>query len=165
MHFVLTLTSVKMKVKFPCKMAIEHSGHPLTKEVPPNEEGKFVFNQEIRLKEESDKMFAELSVSLVTDKGSRYVSGMIKLYHNELIRSEGERLVVTLSRCLDSEAICEVRVDKVTREGMQRKRNLTTIPERNPKAPSRQNDEASPLPDFKSPRRVELPAANSETKS
>jgi hypothetical protein len=34
-----------MKVKFPCKMAIEQTGHPLTKEVQPNEEGKFVFNQ------------------------------------------------------------------------------------------------------------------------
>lgn len=129
-----------MKVKFPCKMAIEHAGHPLTKEVPPNEEGKFVFNQEVRLREESEKMFAELNVSLVTEKGARYISGMIKLYHNELIRSEGERLVVTLSKCLDSDAICEIKVDKVMREGTQRKRTLTTIPERNLKAANRQND-------------------------
>jgi hypothetical protein len=44
-QFQLTLVSVKMKVKFPCKMTIEQSGQALTKEVPPAEEGKFLFNQ------------------------------------------------------------------------------------------------------------------------
>lgn len=121
-------------------MAIEHGGHPLTKEVAANEEGKFVFSQEVRVREESEKLFTELNVSLVTEKGARYNTGTIKLYHNELIRAEGERLVVTLSKCLDSDAICEIKVDKVLREGTQRKRTLTTIPERNPKVANRQND-------------------------
>jgi hypothetical protein len=67
---------------------------------------------------------------LVTEKGARYISASLKLYHNELIRAEGERLVVSLSKCLDSEALCELRVDKVVREGGQRKRTLTTIQER-----------------------------------
>lgn len=40
-----------MKVKFPCRMAIEQAGHALTKEVPPAEEGRFVFNQDVRLRE------------------------------------------------------------------------------------------------------------------
>ena len=49
-------------------------------------------------------MFLELNVCLITDKGARYISGIAKVYHNELVRSEGERLVITLSKCLDSEA-------------------------------------------------------------
>lgn len=79
-------------------------------------------------------MFTELQVSLVTEKGARYISGHLKLYHNEIIRAEGDRLVVTLSKCLDPEAICELRVDKVVREGGQRKRTLTTIQEKTLKA-------------------------------
>jgi hypothetical protein len=104
-----------MKVKFPCKMAIEQSGRPLTNEVPSNEEGRFLFNQEVRLREESQKLFTELSISLVTEKGARYISGVVKLYHSEIIRSESDRLVITLSKCLDTEAFCELRVDKVVR--------------------------------------------------
>lgn len=131
---MLTLLSVKMKVKFPCRMVVEQAALPLTKELPPNEEGRFVFNQEIRLKEAAEKLFTELNISLITEKGARYTSGLIKLFHNELIRSEGDRLVVTLSKCLDSEALCELKVEKVVREGGQRKRTLTTIHERNNKA-------------------------------
>ncbi len=116
-----------MKVKFPCRMVLEQSALPLTKEVPPSEDGRFLFNQEIRLKEAGEKLFTELNISLITEKGARYTSGLIKLFHNELIRSEGDRLVVTLSKCLDSEALCELKVEKVVREGGQRKRTLTTI--------------------------------------
>lgn len=124
---MLTLLSIKMKVKFPCRMVVEQAALPLTKEVPPSEDGRFLFNQEIRLKEASEKLFTELNISLITEKGARYTSGLIKLFHNELIRSEGDRLVVTLSKCLDSEALCELKVEKVVREGGQRKRTLTTI--------------------------------------
>ena len=85
-------------------------------------------------------MFAELSICLVTEKGARYTSGMIKLYHNELVRAEGERLVITLAKCLDPEALCEIKVEKVVREGGERKRTLTTIPERNLRANPRNND-------------------------
>lgn len=55
-------------------------------------------------------MYAELNICLVTEKGARYTSGMIKLYHSELIRAEGERLVITLAKCLDPEALCEILV-------------------------------------------------------
>ena len=123
---MLTLLSIKMKVKFPCRMVVEQAALPLTKEVPPSEDGRFLFNQEIRLKEVSEKLFTELNISLITEKGARYTSGLIKLFHNELIRSEGDRLVVTLSKCLDSEALCELKVEKVVREGGQRKRTLTS---------------------------------------
>ena len=82
MQFHLTLVAIKMKVKFPCRMIVEHGGQPLTKEVTASEESKFVFNQELRLKEEGDKMYTELSICLLTDKGARYISATLKLYHN-----------------------------------------------------------------------------------
>lgn len=60
-------------------------------------------------------MFTELNICLLTDKGARYISATLRLYHNEVIRAEGERLVVSLSKCLDTEAIAEFTVNKVVR--------------------------------------------------
>jgi hypothetical protein len=48
-EYTLTILSVKMKVKFPCKMKLEHAGNTLTDEVPSNDQSKFLFNQEITL--------------------------------------------------------------------------------------------------------------------
>lgn len=53
-------------------------------------------------------------VNLVTDKGAKYVGGVLKFVENELIGSEGERIVVPISKCLDTEAFCEIRVDQVS---------------------------------------------------
>ena len=39
---------------------------------------------------------------------------MIRFLEKELIGSEGERIMVAISKCLDTEAACEVRVDQVT---------------------------------------------------
>jgi len=39
-----------MKVKFPCKMALEHAGTIISSEVSPSQDNKFNFNQEIRLR-------------------------------------------------------------------------------------------------------------------
>lgn len=83
------------------------------------------------------------------------------------MRSEGDRLVITLSKCLDSEAFCELRVDKVTREGGPRKRTLTNLPERNPKVPSaKHTDEGMPtITDYRSPRKIETPYLGFESRS
>jgi len=45
--------------------------------------------------------------------GSKYIAGVIKLYHSEMVRSEGEKLVLSLSKCIDSQAFCEIKVDQV----------------------------------------------------
>ena len=89
---MLTLLSIKMKVKFPCRMVVEQAALPLTKEVPPSEDGRFLFNQEIRLKEVSEKLFTELNISLITEKGARYTSGLIKLFHNDILPQKREML-------------------------------------------------------------------------
>lgn len=41
-------------------------------------------------------------VQLVTDKGAKYVGGVLRFAEKELIGSEGERIVVPISKCLDS---------------------------------------------------------------
>lgn len=41
--YTLNIQSVKMKVKFPCKMILEHDG-VTTPEVSQNDAGKFIFN-------------------------------------------------------------------------------------------------------------------------
>lgn len=41
--YTLNIQSVKMKVKFVCKMRLEHNG-VLTAEVSANDAGKFIFN-------------------------------------------------------------------------------------------------------------------------
>lgn len=43
--YTLNIQSIKMKVKFPCKMKLEYAGEVLTSEVGQNEAGKFIFNQ------------------------------------------------------------------------------------------------------------------------
>jgi hypothetical protein len=68
-------------------------------------------------------------VNLVTEKGAKYVGGVLKLVESELIGSEGERVVVPITKCLDSEAVCEIRVDqvatsRVARKSSPKKRNI-----------------------------------------
>jgi len=78
-----------MKIKFPCKMHIEFNNKSLTTEVSPSSTNKFIFNQEVTLQEDPDKTFFELVVHLTTDKGAKYVGGVIKLQNSELMKSEG----------------------------------------------------------------------------
>lgn len=91
-----------MSVKFPCKMRIEHNGIPLTTEAGLSDTQKFVFNQEVTLKEDGDKQYSEVTVTLITEKGGKYIAGIMKLSHTDLIRSEGECLTIPLAKCLDN---------------------------------------------------------------
>ena len=56
--FTITIVAVKMKVKFPCRMALEQAGKTLTQEVEQNQDGKFLFNQEVHLTQDNQKLFA-----------------------------------------------------------------------------------------------------------
>lgn len=49
------------------------------------------------------------------------MGGVIKLMENELIGSEGECIAIPISKCLDAEASCEVRVDQVATSRIVRK--------------------------------------------
>ena len=55
--FTLNIQSIKMKIKFPCKMALDVKGDSLTPDVQPNDFNKFIFNKEITLKEDDGKPF------------------------------------------------------------------------------------------------------------
>jgi hypothetical protein len=50
---------------------------------------------------------------LSTEKGTRYVAGVIKLLSSELLRQEGEILMARVTKCVDMTATCELRVDSV----------------------------------------------------
>lgn len=77
--YTLNIQSIKMKVKFPCKMKLEYAGEILTSEVGQNDSGKFIFNQEVTLKEDTDRTYFEIIANIATDKGAKYIAGIIKL--------------------------------------------------------------------------------------
>lgn len=87
--YTLTLLNLTLKVKFPCRLYLEHQGRALTSEVTPTSANKFIFNQEVALKNESDKKYLELVVQLLTEKGNKYVGGVVKLAESDLVASEG----------------------------------------------------------------------------
>ena len=83
-----------------------------------------------------------------------------------MLNSEGERLVVTLSKCLDPEALCEVKVDKVVKRGTQRKRTLTSIPEHQKASSPRLNEEDTMSPrECKANKIDHLPINESKSES
>lgn len=78
-----------MKVKFPCKLKIEHLGSMIAPEVSPSDNDTFIFNQEVCLIDEQQRDHLELSFHLVTEIGSKYLAGAVKIYTEEMLRSEG----------------------------------------------------------------------------
>jgi hypothetical protein len=101
-----------MKIKFPCRMALEFNKQPLTREVPSGEGSKFLFNEEVTLRAEVETQTFDIIANLYTDKGTRYTSGIMKLLCAELTRSQGERLIIPLTKCLDPDAFCEIKVEQ-----------------------------------------------------
>lgn len=81
--------------------------------MPPSQDNRYIFNQSITLKDNQNKECFELTVNLLTDKGAKYIAGIVKMYHSELMRSEGQKIVLSLSKCIDTEAFCEIKIDKV----------------------------------------------------
>lgn len=115
-----------MKVKFACKMKLEYNGM-FTPEVSQNDAGKFIFNHEITLKEDTSHSHFEIVAHIATDKGAKYIAGVIKLMQSELVHQEGEMLVVSLSKCIDQDASCELRVDQVSSEKAIKKVGLDPL--------------------------------------
>lgn len=48
--YTLNVINLALKIKFPCKVYLEHSGSPITTEVSAASPNKFIFNQEVTLK-------------------------------------------------------------------------------------------------------------------
>ena len=72
-----------MQVKFACMMSLEHNKECITEQVS-SESNIFKFNQEISLKEISNPTETDILVFLVTNKGGKYVTGIIKLNIKQL---------------------------------------------------------------------------------
>jgi hypothetical protein len=68
-----------MKMKFPCRMALELNKQPVTKEVPSTEQNRFFFNEAVTLRGDGDGFAFELLATLYTEKGTKYTSGSMKL--------------------------------------------------------------------------------------
>jgi hypothetical protein len=100
--YTLSVLNLSLKIKFPCKVYLEYAGNPITSEVAASSPNKFIFNQEITIKNETDKEYIEVLVQLTTDKGAKYVGGVLRFVEKELIGSEGERILVPIAKCLDS---------------------------------------------------------------
>ena len=43
--YSITILSLSLKIKFPCKIYLEHNSNPLTSEVAASSPNKFTFNQ------------------------------------------------------------------------------------------------------------------------
>jgi hypothetical protein len=50
---------------------------------------------------------------LVTEKGSKYVSGIVKLSTADVEKAEGQKIITPLTKCLDNEACCELKINKI----------------------------------------------------
>ena len=70
-------------------MSLDLKGSPLSPDVQPNDFNKFIFNKEITLKEDDGRPFLEITANIITDKGAKYIAGVIKLQQSELIKQEG----------------------------------------------------------------------------
>ena len=55
----------------------------------------------------------EINLSLLTDKGSQYSGGVLKLSIDEMRRQEGNIINLPLSKCIDKEATCKIEVKSI----------------------------------------------------
>ena len=60
----LTLLNLTFKIKFPCKLYLEQGGKAVTSEVAESSNHKYIFNQEISLRNDSDKDHIELVIQI-----------------------------------------------------------------------------------------------------
>ena len=80
--YSLQILSVKMKVKFQCKMILHHNTEPITSEVSPLNQNLFEFHQNITLPEDPHETCFILTLSLVTQKGNKYIAAEAYLYYS-----------------------------------------------------------------------------------
>ena len=72
---MLTVFSVQLEIKFPCKMSLHHNGKPLTGELEPHS-NVFTFNQDVNIKTDAEEDL-EINAYLATEKGGSILAGII----------------------------------------------------------------------------------------
>ena len=78
------------------------------------EDNRYAFNHAFTIKDDLQSDCFQLTINLLTEKGAKYIAGVARIYQSELVRSEGERLVIPLTKCIDSQAFCEIKVDQIS---------------------------------------------------
>lgn len=76
---------------------------------------RFIFNQEIALTQDQDSPIFEISIYITTSKGSHYITGVLQIDSHELNNLEGEVVTMPISKCIDPQGSCEMKVIQVNR--------------------------------------------------
>lgn len=76
---VLLVKELKLSVKFPCRLTLQHAGRPVSPEIQSDGSNIFPVNRDISVKEEKRKDYLEINVHLATDKGGNIMAGIIKI--------------------------------------------------------------------------------------
>jgi hypothetical protein len=112
-ELTLFVKEVKLSVKFPCRLTLQHAGKPVSTEIQSSGSNVFPINRDVTIKEEKKKDAAEININLATDKGGNIMAGIIKLNFKDISDSEGETLTLSLQKCLDPYATCLLIIKSV----------------------------------------------------
>lgn len=108
-EFMLSIYSVKLAIKFPCRMSLHQDGKPITTEVQPAN-NVFTFNQDISVKVNL-KNDVEISAYLSTGKGGSILAGLISISIDALAAKQGTRFTLPLQKCIDTAATAELKLN------------------------------------------------------
>lgn len=90
--------SVSLKLKFKCRMKVEIKDGSSTREVT-QENSIFNFGEILKINNKQETV--ELILTLMTDKGSHYNGGVVKINLAELENSYGTPIRLSISKCID----------------------------------------------------------------
>lgn len=108
-EFMLSIYTIRLTVKFPCRMSLHQDGKPITTEVEPNA-NVFTFNQDVTIKVNL-KSDVEINAYLSTGKGGSILAGLIAIPVDALAAKEGSRFTLPLQKCIDTAAAAEMKVN------------------------------------------------------
>jgi hypothetical protein len=86
---VLLVKELKLAVKFPCRLTLQHAGKPLSPEIQSDGSNVFPVGRDISIKEDKKRDYCEINVNLATDKGGNIMAGIIKINLKDISSSEG----------------------------------------------------------------------------
>lgn len=78
-ELLLLVKELRLSVKFPCRLTLQHAGRPISPEIQSDGSNVFPLNREVSVKEEKKKDCLEINVNLATDKGGNIMAGIIKI--------------------------------------------------------------------------------------
>ena len=110
---VLAIKELKLSVKFPCRLTLQHAGRPISPEIQSDGTNVFPVGRDVAVKEDKKMDYMEINVNLATDKGGNIMAGIIKVGLKDIGSSEGESQTLSLQKCLDPYATCMLIVKSV----------------------------------------------------